>query len=233
MMPSAQFLDPDTLLTTLTELALHRGTTNLRAVASQWYKHYNSVLLVPILTALTTARVGLDGGMENVTMLLDDTGLPTSAILTNTVPLPDSPDLHHRVLTGALTNHLIPLIDQLRTVTGVPRRILWANVANVIADLYDKLGKDAEAASAAAEDRHILLDCPVDLLTGGPNPLYNLVRYEPIAVPGLPPALRSRQVCCQRFLLPNDKPCAGCPRRPLDERITAALQKKAKREALR
>lgn len=233
VVPSADFLDAETLLTTLRQLAAHRGTSNLRAVASQWHKHYTSVLLVPILTAMTTARVGLDGGMVNVTMLLDDTGLPTSAILTDTVQLPDSPALHRRVLTGVFTNQLIPLIDHLRTVTGVPRRILRANIANVIADLYDKLDKDPAAASAAAEDRRILLDSPVDLLTGGPNPLHNLVGYDPIAVPGLPPALRSRQVCCQRFLLPGDKPCASCPRRPLDERITAALQKKAKREALR
>lgn len=233
MIPSAQFLDPDTLLSTLRALALQRGTPNLRAVASQWHKHYNSVLLVPILSAMTQARVGLDGGMANVTMRLDDTGLPTNAILTNTVPLPDSPDLHRRVLTGALTNHLVPLIDQLRAVTGVPRRILWANVANVIADLYDKLDKHPESARNAAEDRRILLDSPVDLLTGGPNPRYNLVHYEPICVVGLPPNLRARQVCCQRWLLPDDKPCASCPRRSLDERITAALKKKAKREALR
>jgi ferric iron reductase protein FhuF len=222
VVPAAQFLDTGTLSRTLRGVAEHLGTSNLRAVASLWHKHYTTTLLRPILAAMTLAGVGLDGAITNVSVALDKSGLPKRLILHDTTAIVthSRQDLQRFTLDNVRERHLALLIDQLRAVTGVSRRILWTNVANLVADLYDGLTRRPEV-STAAEDRQALLDSPVDLLTGGVNPLHNLVSYQPIDVPGLPEAARCRQACCERHLLPGYKPCYTCPRLSLEQRIAA------------
>jgi ferric iron reductase protein FhuF len=239
VVPAAGFLDERILTEALTQLAGELHTSNLRAVASFWQKHYVATLLIPVLSALTIAGAGLDASTANVSLALDQTGLPRRLLLRPSTPIrlhaprwnssgraeATLQDLQRFVLQSVRENHLVPLIDLLRELTGIPRRILWVSTANVIADVYDGLAQ-SPYQEAAAEDRAALLDSPVDLITGGPNPLHNLVRYEPVDVPGLPPALRCRAACCQRYSLPGYQPCTTCPRLSLDERINRTLAHK-------
>lgn len=238
LVPAARFLDPDVLEPALQHLAANLGTTNLRAVTSQWHKHYSAALLQPVLAAMTVAGIGLDGSMDNTAFTFDAKGFPRKLVLSNTAPVLvygprwdgapavcGLPDLQRVVADTVRERHLAPLIDRLRTVTGIPRRILWTNVANVVADLYDKLAGRPETCGAAAEDRAALLDSSADLLGGGANPLFGLVRYEPVAVPGLPEQVRCRNACCQRYSLPGFQACTTCPRLSLEQRL-AAMEKK-------
>lgn len=239
VVPAAGFLDERILTETLTRLADHLHTSNLRAVASFWHKHYVATLLIPVLSAMTITGAGLDASTANVSFAHDEAGLPRRLLLHPSTPVrrhaprwngggpagSTAQDLQRFVLQSVRENHLIPLIDLLRDTTGIPRRILWVNVANLVADVYDGLAQSPHHA-AAAEDRAALLDSPVDLITGGPNPLHNLVRYEPVAVPGLPAALRCRTACCQRYSLPGYQPCTTCPRLSPEERIERTLAHK-------
>lgn len=240
VVPATAFLEGDLLRQVILRLANNLGTARIRAVGSLWNKHYNATLLSPVLAAVARTGVGLDGSAPNVGIILSAEGLPRRLVIRG----PERPmlfgprlpsalrrsdfgqrvtsvvELYRYVLPRVLENHLAPVIERLRLVTGVSRRILWGNAGNLVADLYDKMTAEGPAmAAVAAADRAVVLDARHDLVSGERNPLFNAVRYEPLDEPGLPTTIRCRLTCCQRYVLPNMPQCYTCPLLPSSERI--------------
>lgn len=233
LVPAAAFADPEQVRLFVQRYAARLGAEDLRAAASIWNKHYNAAVLMGVLKAMTLGGIGLDARPANASLTLQD-DLPRAMLLHDLsgslvceerlghgLPGLESvgaSGLHRLLCEGAIAGHLAPVIEALRTAFGISRRILWGNVGNLVADLFDKWG---EQPAAVREDRRFLLDDRCSpLLPGKPNPLWDCVRYEALAEPDLPPVVRVRRTCCQKSHLPGGKACTTCPLVSVEERVT-------------
>jgi siderophore-iron reductase FhuF len=227
IVPATAFLDGPVLEGVLRTAADRLRAPDLCVAASLWNKYYNAAVVPGLLAAMTLGGIGLDGSLAHASLALRD-GLPhalvihdaaalvyqprLSAALTKTVPgqrVADLVELQRTVVAGAFERHLRLVIEQIHALTHLSRQILWSNVANLCAALYDRLAEASSLTALVQMDRALLeqAECPG---LAGPNPMHGMVWYERSADScGI---TRVRQRCCLRYRLPQSTPCADiCP----------------------
>jgi ferric iron reductase protein FhuF len=233
--PAAAFLEAPTLLSALEAAAEQWRAPDICVAASLWNKHYNAAVVSGVLAAMTLGGLGLDGSIANTSIMLDH-GLPKALLLHDARGYAYRPrlapalitsrrgehvaaltELHAAVIAAAFERHIRPMIEQLHALTRLSRQILWGNVANLCADLYDRLALEPALASAAYADRALLLECAECPGLSGANPMCGTVCYERSA--GSAVMSRMRQRCCLRYRLPEGTSCQKiCPLRHNEER---------------
>lgn len=250
VVPAESYLRPETLRAAIERAAEDWQTTDLRAVASVWNKHYNAAVLSGPLAAMTLRGIGLDASISRARIVLDG-GLPKALLLDSVATsvvfrprfLADEPhfsdfadvdrvdELHRFVFVRLFQQHLGLIVQQLHGLTGLSAKIMWGNAGNLCADLYDRLARLPDAASTVSEDRVALLERRDGSTKDGRNPLYRTVRYEPLNVPDLPSVVRVRRSCCLKHRLPGHAACYVCPLLGVDERV-GLLQQSRTHEAV-
>ncbi|HEY0737801.1 MAG TPA: siderophore-iron reductase FhuF [Herpetosiphonaceae bacterium] len=233
--PAAAFLEAPTLLSALEAAVEQWRAPDICVAASLWNKHYNAAVVSGVLAAMTLGGIGLDGSIANTSIMLDH-GLPKALLLHEArgcvygPRLASSlvasqrgrrvaalPELYDAVIATTFERHIRPVIEQIHALTRLSRQILWGNVANLCADLYDRLALEPALASVAHADRSLLLErgeCPGLI---GANPMHGAVCYERSA--GSAVMSRVRQRCCLRYRLPEGTSCQKvCPLRHNEER---------------
>ncbi|MBV9789374.1 MAG: siderophore-iron reductase FhuF [Chloroflexi bacterium] len=233
--PAAAFLDTSTLLRSLEAAAEQWRAPDICVAASLWNKHYNAAVLSGVLVAMTLGGIALNGSIANTSIIFDH-GLPKALLLHDARgcvyqprlaptlveshcgrPVATLPELYEAVIATTFEGHIRPVIEQLHALTRISRQILWGNVANLCADLYDRLAQEPTLACLAHADRALLLEsgeCPG---LSGANPMCGAVWYERSA--GSLVMSRVRQRCCLRYRLPEHAPCLKvCPLRHHEER---------------
>lgn len=232
--PAAAFLEASTLLSVLEAVAAQWRAPDICVAASLWNKHYNAAVVSGVLAAMTLGGIGLDGSIANTSIMLDH-GLPKALLLHDArgyvyqprlaSALTASscgrrvaalPELHAAVIATTFEQHIRPVIEQLHALTRLSRQILWGNVANLCADLYDRLALEPALAAIAHTDRALLLERDACPGLNGANPMLGTVCYERSAGAVMS---RVRQRCCLRYRLPEGTSCQKvCPRRHNEER---------------
>ena len=186
-----------------------------RAVVSLWTQWYFAALIVPAVAALIRLDRALPLGLDEVRLDLRENGTPAAFLVAHDgVPAADGAARFAALVEG----HVEPLVAQLSALFGVPRRVLWTNVAVLV----DWTMREVEACGACragplAECRALL--AVRDRACGAANPLCGALRRTPCAA-GTASGETSgmvcrRRVCCLRYKLPGVPSCGDlCP---LDE----------------
>jgi siderophore-iron reductase FhuF len=245
---ATEYLQPETLLANIAEIAASRKTDDLRVAASLWNKWYNNALLPPFLGYITLIGVGLDATLENVSIILCN-GQPSSLLLhsfENTAiyaprfptPIPEDytgklvssvEELHQAVFTGLFHNHLAVVIERVNSLTKLSKNVMWGNTANVCAGLYDWFAQCPNTEAQRTSDRIALLENKSSFVMPHRNPLYKLMRSEKLAQPDLPAEVTVRGTCCLIFRMPpNFRSCGSCPLLKTEERVVRIREKIAK-----
>ncbi|MBF2004188.1 IucA/IucC family C-terminal-domain containing protein [Chlorogloeopsis fritschii PCC 9212] len=252
VIPAAQYLQPDNLLSILKASPEYQKTQDLRVAASLWNKAYSWIPLPSVLAFMTWAGVGFDASVDNVSFVFKDGELEALWFqdLSRTeiyperspIPIPNNypgklansvDELYNAVFTGLFQNHLLPVIDCLHALTKVSKKTLWGNAVNASYGIFEDL--DGYAKKEAIQmDYSVLFEQPYSLvLSHSPqqtlrksNPLYNLIRTEKFNEPGLPTQMKVRKTCCLIALIPPDySKCGNCPLLKPGDRI-ARMKKK-------
>lgn len=214
--PVADYFASATLAAAIDAAARRWGASDRQSAASVWLKHYSAAIVSGPLVALAVARIGIIPSWGETRLALRD-GLPYALVLSEAdTAWPDMNDLAGQraaVFTRIMHDNLALVVEQVRALTGLGQRIMWGNVANLCADIYDRLETDSRTAVAGAADRAALLGTPLALTGASPNPLRAGVRYASIAVDGDGTAhrMRIRTTCCLRHRLADATPCYTCP----------------------
>lgn len=228
--PAAAFLEAPMLLRSLEAAAEQWRAPDICVAASLWNKHYNAAVVSGVLAAMTLGGIGLDGSIANTSIMLDQ-GLPKALLLHDArgcvyqprlaSALTESsrgrrvaalPELYAAVIATTFERHIRPAIEQLHALTRLSRQILWGNVANLCADLYDRLALESSLIAVADADRALLLERDVCPGLSGANPMHGTVCYQRLV--GSAVMSRVRQRCCLRYRLPEGASCLNvCPRR--------------------
>lgn len=231
LVPAAAFTNAEQIRCYVERYAAGLGAEDLRAAASVWNKQYNAAVLMGTLTAMTLGGIGLDARLQNASIQLQDS-IPRAMLLHDltgsVIGGGQRADLYRVICGGAFAGHLAPVIDALYQAFGISRRILWGNVGNLVADMFDKWAAMPEVPAAVLEDRLFLLEkADSPLLPGKRNPLCGCVRYEELGEPDLPAIVRVRHTCCQKNRLPGGKACSTCPLVTREERVAILRELKA------
>jgi ferric iron reductase protein FhuF len=232
------YLQPETLLSVIKARSEYDKTQDIRIAASIWNKVYSWTTLPGVLALMTWAGVGLDAGLENVSLILEE-GQPKAVWfhdLSRTViypkrspiPIPknypgkivNSVDaLHQAVFTGLFQQNLALMIDRVHNLTKLSKKTMWGNAVNASEGQFAELSK-CISPEAIEIDYSVLYEQPYSSVMPDRNPLYNLVRTEQLNEPGLPTQVTVRLTCCLYiFIPPYDGKCANCPLIKPQERI--------------
>ncbi|MBD2166640.1 siderophore-iron reductase FhuF [Calothrix membranacea FACHB-236] len=243
VMPLNDYLQPETLLSVIKARSEYDKTQDIRISASIWNKVYSWTILPGVLALMTWAGVGLDAGLENVSLILEE-GQPKAVWfhdLSRTViypkrspiPIPkDYPgkivnsvdDLHQAVFTGLFQRNLAPMIDRVHSLTKLSKKTMWGNAVNASEGQFAELSQYANP-EAIQTDYSVLYEQPYSVVIPGRNPLYNLIRTEQLHETNLPSKLTVRLTCClYAFIPPYDEKCPNCPLIETLERIALMKQ---------
>jgi ferric iron reductase protein FhuF len=252
IIPAAQYLHPDRLLSIFKASREYEQTRDLRVAASLWNKGYSWTPLPNVLALMTYAGVGLDASLDNISYVFRDAEMQglwfhdpnrvviypkrLRSVFGRESPLPIPKDcsietvnsvdrLHQFVFTGLFQNHLTVIIDRLHALTKLSKKTMWGNAINASHGLFEDLQGSA-CPEAIQIDYATLFEQPYSAVMPGRNPLYNLLRTETLDEPGLPVEVTFRATCCLMALIPPDhKKCGNCPLLKPHERI-AKLKKR-------
>jgi ferric iron reductase protein FhuF len=237
------YLQPETLLSVIKARSEYHKTQDIRIAASIWNKVYSWTTLPGVLALMTWAGVGLDAGLENVSLILEE-GQPKAVWfhdLSRTViypkrsPIPvpkDYPgkivnsvdDLHQAVFTGLFQRNLAPMIDHVHSLTKLSKKTMWGNAVNASEGQFAELSQYANP-EAIQTDYSVLYEQPYSVVVPGRNPLYNLIRIEQLNETNLPSKVTVRLTCClYAFIPPYDEKCPNCPLIETYERIALMKQ---------
>jgi ferric iron reductase protein FhuF len=235
LVPAVRFFDEAYLRETFDRQTQRLQTSDRRAAASLWHKHYNAVLLKGPLVLQSLANISVIAAPDRVQLRLSAHGLPDALVLSGSQGLlspagegaPTSrAQRRDQVLRAALSAHMAPLITLIHRITGLSKEIMWGNVGNFCADLYDRLAADPELAPSARmqEDREAVLGAEAAPWTAGKNPLFRSISYLELPTGAGQCTVRVRRTCCQRYKLQGMEYCYTCPVLTMAERA-ALLQK--------
>lgn len=240
---SAEYLQPQRLLSLLKATDEYQSTEDLRVAASLWNKVYSWATLPSVLVLMTWAGIGLDASLDNISFVLKD-GEPRAlwfkdfsrtVIYPERLPIPIPQDfpgklvnsvdaLHQAVFAGLFPNNLALIIDRIHHLTKLSKKTMWGNAVNASEALYEKLHGTAKL-EAIQTDYSVLFEEPYSLVMPGKNPLYKLVRTEQLNEPDLPTKTTVRVTCCLYNLIPpNYIKCSNCPLLKPEERIAQMKQ---------
>lgn len=202
-------LDAGSLEALLAERADNLPDGYEHLAAALWANRTTTVLLPGFLAAWTLADVGLDASPANLALHLDGPKAVACRILDPSRAAQGRPEREQTIET-LFAATLDPFVDRLADA-GVPRRVAWTNVGNLVAYLFDRLAAFDLAGATTTQDRARLLDADRAAWDETDNPLQGTVAYEPLPGPG-PAEYQVRDVCCLKQALPAKQPCASCPR---------------------
>lgn len=177
-----------------------------KALLSQWSKVCFRYLIAPATIAAVIGRQRLMLTADAKLRLKQ--GVPVGLCLPVDALKPDE---------GEPLSAYQPLFDTLQLtisqLSGSVRlspKVLWSNAGTLLELLLQLLQQSAEHAALAQSHARLLLDSTE--LFGKRNPLKQPVSYLHPHSPQLPDPMRTRRLCCLRYLLPDEAWCASCPR---------------------
>lgn len=240
---SAEYLQPQRLLSLLKATDEYKSTEDFRVAASLWNKVYSWTTLPSVLVFMTWAGIGLDASLDNISFVLKDGepkalwfhDLSRTVIYPERLPIPIPQDfpgkfvnsvdaLHQAVFAGLFQNNLALIIDRIHHLTKLSKKTMWGNAVNASEALYEKLHGSAKL-EAIQTDYSVLFEQPYSLVMPGKNTLYKLVYTEQLNEPGLPAKTTVRVTCCLYNLIPpNYVKCTNCSLLKTEERITQMKQ---------
>ncbi|MCO5731248.1 siderophore-iron reductase FhuF [Rhizobium sp. SSA_523] len=200
--------EPDYLHQVLARFAGNYAEPEQRAVASQWSKQYFSHLLMPVLAINLVLSRALPVRLEAMGVTLAADGRPQQFFLEHAgTPVPVSEHFSDR-FDEIFDGHVLPLVASLSKVSGLPQKVLWANVGNITENVIGFCAGMIGETQSISHGRDMLASRLWP--DGRRNMLYEPVRYT--VKDGR--SVRKRKVCCLRYLIPSLKLCGTCP---LDE----------------
>jgi ferric iron reductase protein FhuF len=226
--------------------------TDIRAAAASLFQKWYCGLLIPsVLAPLTTAGIGVLADAASTEITLEN-GLPAQIRLLPTCRIVVLPERLERFLPGALERldldafeivadeetlrqrvfdslfegHLLPFLYHMSAVIPVSPKVLWGNIANYCAHLYDdELARFTELHEQVQRDREAVMST-----SAYRAPLGDTFHFENLDELDSPRCVRVRNVCCMRNQFPGfeNKSCLTCPRLSREERTARYSEKKAK-----
>ena len=171
-----------------------------RAAFSIWAGWYFRSVIPPLLAANilfdVSPRLSLHGLRFVISADLRAEGIVIPA------PLDELPsDQGPTRFAELMDTYLAPLIDHFAERAEITTRVLWSNAGHVFEGVLRMWEPIANERSAFAAARRLL--ATPRLSNGDRNLLFEPVRY----VQGV----RTRRVCCMRYLFPDGKTCGPCP----------------------
>jgi len=102
-----------------------------------------------------------------------------------------------------LFTHCAWLFDTVIANIKVSPQLLWSTAAEQVDSLYDNAidGADAALFASAATDRDLMLFGETLPGVTGPNPMRDLLYWEPSSEPAH--RIEVRRVCCANFVVPG------------------------------
>ncbi|OIS90361.1 siderophore-iron reductase FhuF [Brucella cytisi] len=196
-MPLSEFLYGPLLTKTLHQCAAAYPDADLRTVSSFWSLYYFSLLVIPYICARQSG-VALPVELENMTIAINDQGLPRSFGLPHEGQACDAPDVM-TVISHVAKSHLNTVVRVLKDRTGISSKLAWNNAAVYI-----------DYAVNSAAENHCRDGWPCRPLfetqifdDGTRNPFFGCLRQETDHGANL----CRRKICCLRYKLPG---VAGC-----------------------
>lgn len=179
-----------------------------RALISLWSKHYFAKLTVPVVVANLMSGHDLPVALDQVEVILDESGLPEAFRLAHEGgPFQTAPLDSFERFRALLDLNFAPLIEGWCTHIKISRRVLWNNAANYFEWLIRTLESAGLPDSLLLDGQQLVK--LVKRPNGLSNPMANPVRY--IERGGGMEPQRQRQQCCLRYRLPNLPLCKNCP----------------------
>ena len=127
--------------------------------------------------------------------------------------------------------HLAPVMARVHQISKVSDRLIWSNCAEWVGMVSDAAGEylPPERARPFLEDRVALLEAETLPGLPGPNPMRNLLAWEPAEAPELPHGLQTRRVCCLIYLVPDryGRLCQNCNLLPAPDRVALIQERHA------
>jgi ferric iron reductase protein FhuF len=248
--------DRDALWATLERFREHVGTDDMRTVGVHWIGQYGYALLPPVTLAMSRAGIGLDASLENLTIVQPE-GSPAQVMLRDiggSVVYPErypygdpaeafdhhlvtSPaELRQFVLSRLYGQNLTPLIETIREMTGVSKKVIWGQIAYECWLFYDSLVEADPSAYAPRldEDRDAMFESLQAEWAGlpGPNPLYHPTKK--VTTPdedGQPETWDMRSACCLIYKVPGRHMCGACPLGLKEDQVEQKLSTRDERRA--
>ncbi|MEN2976480.1 siderophore-iron reductase FhuF (plasmid) [Tistrella bauzanensis] len=215
--PAVPLAEPAAIGAAVLGFAAPLGPARKVAAVSQWTKSYFGALILPAVAANLVLDVALPLDPQAMAMVLDGDGRPAGFdVAGDGLPLDavarasDCGFVRHAAL---IDGHLAPMIAAFSAATGVPARMLWSNAADYLdraARMLVPLARSLPGRQVAAEATAGLLS-RADRPDGTPNLLHDPVR--------MVADLRTRKVCCLRYVMPGEAFCGSCPKRRRAEAV--------------
>lgn len=204
----AVFEDPDRLLA---EHADGLDGVDARVAAAAWTNRAVTALVPGFLAAWTLADVGVDASGSNLALQLEGADPVGFRVLDPERARRGRPE-RDRTPATLLGDTLPALVEAVDAGAELPPRVTWANVANIVAYLFDRLDEFGLAGASPEADRAHLLDAEKPAWSTGNNPLQGTIGYEPVPGDEGPERYQVREVCCLKQEIDGKQPCASCPR---------------------
>jgi ferric iron reductase protein FhuF len=201
----AGFLEGGGLARALTLLSRRWREPDPRATATQWSKLYFSRLLPAALLPAMLDHWQLPLSPEQMKIRLDGEGVVTGLVLEHAGARMAQAPRFDFLIDG----HLEPVISALAAQSGLPAKVLWNNAGNIFETILMRasalLGADHPGI---AEGMHLLQ--ARRRKAGAGNPLFEPVRYRKTDEG----TVRTRRLCCLRYLTDGLGLCKSCPKSP-------------------
>jgi hypothetical protein len=132
-------------------------------------------------------------------------------------------ELREYVWRGLYAGWLAPLFERAGDITRVSPRLMWTNAAewvSMVSNAADEyLGP--ERAAPFVEDRVALFSAETLPGVPGPNPMQDLIEWQPYIAPDFPHGVERRRICCMTYMLSDrlGRLCSNCPFLSLEERV--------------
>lgn len=255
LLDASTLLDPLVLRATLERFSPQVGTDDLRIVGVHWLGQLGYALLPPIEIALSGAGIGLDASLRNLLIVQPD-GKPTQIALRDTggtfydpercpdpalleeigTPLGSHAAVRDMMLRMLYTHNLIPLVNAIIDLTGVPPQAIWGQIAYEGDLFYGAQERQAPETHDAVweSDRAAMFASRTWSAAQGENPLYAPTRLvlRPHPETGEPREVKIRSTCCLIYKVPDARMCSGCPLRGKHDLVREKLATVDERRAV-
>lgn len=218
------YLQPENLKLEIVRKAEELATDRLKIAASEWLVEYIELLIPLVLIPMTLGGVGLDCTPGNLSLVIQDghpkaiwpenwaSSLryyrPGAPKIPTTFELPyaaNLPEFHQFVFRGLFKQHLLPLFEQLTSLTGISSKLLWGIAGRSIFNLYKSLHQNLQCP-AIQEDLAAMLERETNAaIADGKNPLYRVTYFNQATSNWAQPNY------CLQNRLPNGFTCGDCP----------------------
>lgn len=197
--PLPTFFREDAFSRAIERYAAVSGGSDRRAVISMWSLYYFAALSIPHLIARRIGLRFLPIAFDEMTIALNDNGLPRAFGIPHGGWEEDGPDQGDcfDAIAPLLDRHLVDVVDILKRY-GISGKLCWNNAAVYINYVLRLTGMSPE---------HGQQDLPLFvrgcLPSGGVNPLSGCIRH--VEEDG--ECISRRKVCCLRYMLPGVPSC--------------------------